>query len=637
MSDNSYLPISSYAAIGNTRTAALVGLDGCIDWCCFPDLDSPSVFAAILDARKGGRWRVALSGVRLGTQRYIPETNVLETRFEHDDATVIVTDFMPLEGSLVGVTSDPVDAAIYRLVKCERASATIEIDWSPRFDYARARTEIRQLAAGVFLASAGGESLVLNGVGGDVTITHDDYGPTLRARIDLAPGEQRALVMRYSDGAAVESHDDALHLLEETVEAWRAWVHTDERADYDLFTGKWRDHIVRSSLVLKLLTHRHTGAMAAALTTSLPEHIGGVRNWDYRYTWLRDSAFTAQALFAVEHRTEALDFLSFVERVSASKTREGFALQIMYGLHGETELQEMTLDHLEGYRGSRPVRIGNAAAKQRQLDVYGELVNAAYELVRFGGSIEPDLWSFLTAVVDAACDVWREPGEGIWEIRGAPRHYTFGKVMAWVAMDRAIRLAEQYSLEAPIERWRHTRSAVRECILTEGYDASVGAFVQSFGSTELDASNLLIPIVEFLPFDDPRVQGTLDRTLERLTHNGVVYRYLNEDGLPGSEGAFGLCTFWLISALALAGRRDEALELFEGMLSRANHVGLYAEEFDPRTNEFLGNFPQAFSHIGLINSALYLAHAERPVPDKPAPVGSAAHRVETGHDSGGAQ
>jgi GH15 family glucan-1,4-alpha-glucosidase len=631
-----YLPIEHYGAIGNLRTVALVGLDGSIDWCCLPELDRPSIFGAILDSKRGGRFRLAPAGRWGSEQRYLEATNVLETLFEAEGGRLSVTDFMPLHGSILGA-GDPLTAPeIHRIVQCEQGEVEVEVEWSPRFDYARAIPRIKPVTGG-FAAEANGEYLTLGGLPANVVeITRGDGGPALRARSRLVAGERLALVTRYGSQDARTDLDETLSALETTVHAWREWAHHCERPGECAFAGAWHPQVIRSGLALKLLTHPDTGAIAAAATASLPEEIGGVRNWDYRFTWIRDAAFTAQALFAIGHRAEALDFLNWAHRVCMVQGDGPAGLQIMYGLHGETELPEFELEHLEGYRGSRPVRIGNGAAKQRQLDIYGELLGSAYELVRMGRALDPPLMAFLSRVADQACEVWREPDYGIWEVRGGPQHFVYSKVMVWVALDRAVRMAERWGLPGRVGMWRRNRDAVRQTILAEGYDRKVGAFVQSFGSRALDASNLLIPIVEFLPFDDPRVQGTIDRTLEHLTENGLVYRYLADDGLPGGEGAFGLTTFWMVDALALSGRLDEAREMFEGVARRTNHLGLYSEEFDPRTGAFLGNFPQAFSHIGFINSALYLARAEGRTAPTPAPVGSREHGQETGHETGAA-
>jgi GH15 family glucan-1,4-alpha-glucosidase len=389
----------------------------------------------------------------------------------------------------------------------------------------------------------------------------------------------------------------------------------------------------RSGLALKLLTYPRTGAIAAAATTSLPEDIGGVRNWDYRYTWIRDASFTGQAFVALGHRKEAIDFLKWAEDVTRRDHEEGGKLHLMYTLDGKSEIPERELDHLEGYRESRPVRIGNGAAGQFQLDIYGELLDAAWEMARLGVEIDEELWRFLTSVADQACAQWNRPDYGIWEIRTQPRHFVYSKLMVYVALDRALRLADRFGLPADRERWTTTRDAVRKTILERGYNEERGAFVQAFGTTALDAANLLIPLMGFLPADDPRVQSTIDLYLEELTENGLVYRYRTDDeeaddGLEGHEGAFGLTTFWMVDALALSGRLDEACEMFEGLARRANHVGLYSEEFDPRSGAFLGNFPQAFTHIGFINSAIYIAHAEGKDIPSPAPLGTREERAE---------
>lgn len=475
----------------------------------------------------------------------------------------------------------------------------------------------------------------LGGLSHSARVT-DEHGPVLRDSFQLSAGQWHLLISRFDSDDTTSDLNAGHTALDQTCQAWRSWVKSSVFSEEQSFIGRRHGQLVRSGLALKLLTHRHTGAIAAAATTSLPEVIGGVRNWDYRFTWVRDAAFTAQALFALGHRAEAVEFLDFIQGVSHANDRDQFRLQIMYGLHGENDLSPITLPHLEGYRGSRPVRIGNAAATQMQLDIYGEIVNAGYELTRFAGKIDPQRWQFLAAVADRAAERWTEPDHGIWEMRGEPRHFTYSKVMVWVALDRAVRLAERLGLPGNVSHWRATRDQVCQAVLTKGYDADVGAFVQSFGSTALDAANLLIPTVEFLPFDDYRVQGTINQTLKHLTRNGLVYRYLNDDNLPGGEGAFALATFWMVDALTMSGRIDEAQQLFDGVADRANHLGLFAEEFDPRTGIFLGNFPQAFSHVGLINSALYLGGALGREHRAPAPMGSRAHRAEGGHDTGSA-
>lgn len=633
MSTSPYTPIEDYAAIGNLHTVALVGRDGSIDWCCLPHLDEPSVFAAILDHAKGGRFRVAPADSPPGTQRYIPDTNVLETTWETHDGHLTLTDFMPLRATIRGAGEPPTAPQIYRILRCERGEVTAEVEWAPRFDYARAATSVAN-ASGVVVASGGGATLTLAGLPPHADVALDAAMPTLRARFPMRAGEQIALLTWYGAGAPRWDVDDWRGALADTVNAWREWLHSREQSESHSFAGEWQGAVDRSGLALKLLTFPDTGAIAAAATTSLPEQIGGVRNWDYRYTWIRDASFTAQALVAIGHREEAVDFLGWTERLGMQTHSREPVLRVMYGLRGETDLREVVLPHLEGYRGSRPVRIGNAAAVQLQLDIYGEMLRAAAEILRHGGQIDSGLWAFLARVADEACDRWREPDNGIWEVRGGPRHFVYSKVMVWVALDRALRLAHRFGLHGDTGRWRRERRAIRAAVLAEGYDAQLGTFVQAFGSKALDAANLLIPTVGFLPWDDPRIHGTIDRTLERLTANGLVYRYVSGDGLPGNDGAFGLTTFWMVDALALTGRASEAREMFEGVARRANHVGLFSEEFNPHTGAFLGNFPQAFSHIGHINSALYIAAAEgggTPV----APLGTQREQAETkGHAAG---
>ena len=627
-SADGYLPIEHYGVIGNLRSAALVGMDGSIDWCCLPELDDPSVFGALLDTRSGGRFRVAAAGARRSGQRYHERSNVLQTWFETDGGRLTSTDFMPLCGSIVSRHDRPTPPTIHRLVACEAGEVDVEVEWSPRFDYARVAPRMRRVAGG-FEAETAGRRLSLVGLPPDVAVIAElGGGPAVHGRIRLRSGERLALVTRYGDGDTPADPESTLSALATTDRAWREWCDTASPPLEAALGGRWQPHLERSALALKLLTYPDTGAIAAAATTSLPEEIGGVRNWDYRFSWIRDAAFTAQALFAMGHRREAVAFLEWVEGICSEKVDRAFGMQIMYGLRGESRLPEIELGHLEGYRGSRPVRIGNGAAVQEQHDIYGELLSAAYELVRLGGSLDARLMTFLSHVARRACDAWRTPDHGIWEVRGGPRHFVYSKLMVWVALDRAVRMSERWGLAGDVARWRSEREAVREAILTQGFDERVGAFVQSFGSTALDAANLLIPVMEFLPANDPRVRATVDRTLELLTTDGLVHRYRTDDGLPGNEGAFGLATFWMVDALALSGRLEEAEELFDGMVARANHVGLYSEEVDVRSGAFLGNFPQAFTHVGLINSALYLARAEGRRVAAPAPLGTPEHRVE---------
>jgi pentatricopeptide repeat protein len=638
-----YTPIEDYGAVGNMRSVALVSRRGSIDWCCFPRLDAGSVFAAILDHRRGGRFRVAPASAARGAdeahgdQHYVKRTNVLVTRWDGGGARLSVTDFMPLDGR-VPDDGEPPPAVLYRVLRCEGGSLDVALEWSPRFDYARASMTI-EAGEGGYHAAAGDERLVLEGLPVHGRVEEDDDGqPVLRATFTLSDGDVVPLLCRYvEDGARVrlEEWEERQH---RTEHAWRQWLETRDEGQPCDFAGQWQPLVNRSGLAAKLVTYPKTGAIAAAATTSLPEEIGGVRNWDYRYAWIRDASFTAQAFVALGHRREAVQFLEWAENVSMQGGTEREKLHLMYSLYGETDLEEKELDHLEGYRESRPVRIGNKAAEQFQLDIYGELLSAAYELARLGVRIDELQWKFLTFVADQACSRWQEPDYGIWEVRAGKQHFVHSKLMAWVALDRAIRLADRFGLPGDVPRWRRTCDAVRASILEHGYDEERGAFVQYYGSQALDASNLVMSVVGFLPPDDPRIQSTIDRSLEELTENGLVFRYRpdqTDDGLPGHEGAFGLTTFWMIDALALSGRIDEARSMFDGMARRANHVGLYSEEIDPESGLFLGNFPQAFTHIGFVNSAVYIAHAEgRDIP-APAPLGSPSERHGDNGESGG--
>jgi GH15 family glucan-1,4-alpha-glucosidase len=604
----SYLPIADHTLIGNQHTAALVGADGTIDWCCFPELQDGSVFAAILDHRKGGHFRVAAVGSTTRSQHYIEHTGASVVSFEAPGGRLSVIDFMPIRGSIVGCGGAEAPAEIHRILHCEAGSVEVDVAWAPRFDYARGTTTIER-AEGGFIATGGGRRLVLAGVE-DGRVEAGEYGPEGRATVSMTAGQRLVLVTRYDSADTSVDAAASERMLRDTEQAWRDWTRVGGSDDDYGWAGAHLPLLYRSVIVLKMLTHPRTGAIAAAATASLPEWIGGVRNWDYRYAWIRDVSFTVQALIALGHAQEARDFVEFAERAAMDEDGSGHTVKLMYDMHGRMAPEEVELEHLEGYRESSPVRIGNGARDQTQHDVYGELIDCAHELVRRGEALEPDIYPFLSRLADQACEVRGEPDHGIWEFRGEAKHYTYSQLMIWVALDRAVRMADQYGLQGNVERWRTSRDALREDILERGYNAEVGAFVMYYGSRELDAANLRMPLLEFLPCSDPRVQGTIDRTLEQLTKNDMVYRYLMDDGLPGHEGTFGLCTFWMVQVLALSGRLAEARRIFEGMVARINPVGLYSEEIHPDTGEFLGNFPQAFTHVGLINAALYLAAAE---------------------------
>lgn len=623
------LPLSAYGAIGNLRTIALVGANGSVDWCCLPHLAAPSVFAALLDERRGGRFVVAPVSASLGELAYVEDTNVLCTRWRTERGVLRVMDFMPILGPLDEEAPPRARSELHRLVVCESGEVEVGVEWTPRLNYARGRTCVERTPGG-YLARQGSSLLSLSGLPQGHTPQGGREEPSVHVRIRLSAGERMALVTRWEAGPYHGTLISTERALEQTVACWRAWLHKARACSGREWARPWEPLVTRSELALKLLTLADTGAIAAAATTSLPETIGGVRNWDYRYVWIRDAAFTAQALVSLGHQREATRFLRWSEEVADIHGQDDKRLQIMYGLHGEAELPEEELPHLAGYRGSRPVRIGNGAAKQVQHDIYGELLTAAYEVVRNGHPLAPSQRRFLAALADETCQRWSEPDSGIWEMRKGPRHYTHSKLMCWAALDRALRLARQGVLEGDVARWRRECERIREVVLREGYNEERGTFVQSFNSRELDASSVLIPLQELLPCEDPRVQRTLDATLAHLTEGGFVRRYVTDDGLPGEEGAFGLTTFWLVDALALSGRREEAERIFEGMARSASPLGLYTEQLDPPTGALLGNMPQAFTHLGLINSALYLAHArgeELPVPPL---LGTAEHRRDRG-------
>jgi GH15 family glucan-1,4-alpha-glucosidase len=604
--------LEDYGIIGNLDTCALVGRDGSIDWCCFPHMEAPSLFAAILDTDWGGHFAVRPSGPFDSDQAYVGETNILRTAFRTSSGTVTLTDFMPAR---IVVEPEALHQAMFRKVTCDDGEVTLEIDFAPRFDYGRAETIITPTQSGA-LATGNHERVFLY-----APVEFEVVSGRATATRAIKAGESFWLLLRYGIDLAMKPGESE-RILEETLDFWGSWAHDCGGSPTCLFYGPWHGLVVRSGLILKLLTHHETGSIAAAPTTSIPEEVGGERNWDYRFNWIRDAAFSVQALFNLGHTEEAKRHLRwFIDICKSSPHPE--AIQIIYGMHGETDLLEEKLNHLSGYRNSRPVRIGNAAAGQTQLDIYGELINAFYETTRYGEGVTEEDWTSIKMIVDYVCKIWDTEDYGIWEVRSGPQHFVYSKLMCWVALDRGIKMAESKGYEAPLAVWARAKDEIRAAILDKGFSQKLNSFVQALGSESLDASNLLIPMMGFLPFDDGRVQGTIDATLENLTSDeGLVYRYVSGDGLRGQEGTFVLCTFWLVNALSLSGRVEEAEGIFMNVLKHISPSGLLSEEIDPRTGEQLGNFPQAFSHIGLINSAIYLGKAKGKAQMDPEPVGT---------------
>jgi GH15 family glucan-1,4-alpha-glucosidase len=586
-------PIEDYALLGDCETAALVGRDGSIDWLCWPRFDSPACFAALLGTPDHGRWKIAPAASEVRVQRrYRGDTLILETDFETADGAVTLLDFMPLRGS---------QSDLVRIVAGRRGRVAMATELVLRFDYGFTVPWVSKLddgsAYGALRAIAGPDMVLLRA---DVPL--HGRGLSTVGEFTVAAGETVAFVLTYSPshlepGPPVEP----VAALADTEAFWREWA---ARCTYD---GEWRDAVVRSLLTLKALTYRPTGGIVAAPTTSLPEQVGGTRNWDYRFCWLRDATLTLLALMDAGYYDEAAAWRDWLLRAAAGSPDQ---LQIMYGLAGERHLREWELPWLPGYENSRPVRIGNAAHSQRQLDVYGEVLDALYQARRGGLSASEEAGRLASALVTHLGKIWQEPDEGLWEVRGEPQHFTHSKVMAWVALDRAIRAVEEFGGTGPLDAWRLTRQRIHDEVCARGFDRDLGSFVQAYGSRQLDASLLLIPLVGFLPATDPRVVGTVAAIEQRLMDGGLVRRYdarLTDDGLPPGEGAFLACSFWLADNYVLMGRHADARALFERLLALRNDVGLLAEEYDPRSARLVGNFPQAFSHVGLVDTALNLA------------------------------
>jgi GH15 family glucan-1,4-alpha-glucosidase len=577
--------IEDYALIGDLRTTALVGRDGSVDWLCLPQTDSAACFAALLGSEEHGRWLICPSEpVRHVSRRYREGTLILETDFHTDSGVARVIDFMPLRNG--GAPQ------LVRLVEGLRGEVPMRMQFIARFDYGSLVPWVEHTADGI-LALGGANELHLSTT---VALRAEDLTTVASFSVREGMRERFSLMWfpSYGESPPVEDPDSALA---RTDAYWREW---SSRCTY---AGEWREPVLRSLITLKALTDQVTGAIVAAPTTSLPEDLGGVRNWDYRYCWLRDSVLTLDALLEGGYSEEALAFGGWALRAGAGDASK---VQIMYGTEGQRHLDELELDWLPGYEGSRPVRIGNAAAKQFQLDVFGEVAGVAYVTSMVTGAADHRSWPRIRALLEYLETAWSEPDDGIWEMRGPRRHFVQSKVMAWLAFDCAVRLVERFGLDAPLERWKRIRTQIHKEVCTNGYDEKRRTFTQYYGSKELDAAVLMIPIVGFLPGDDERVTGTIDAIHDGLGHDGFISRYSTvstDDGLPGSEGQFLACSFWLVTALALNGRSDEARRLFERLLSLGNDLELFSEEYDVAHQRLIGNFPQAFTHLTLVQAA----------------------------------
>ena len=586
--------IEDYGLIGDLQTAALVGRNGSIDWLCFPRFDSGACFAALLGDEDNGRWLLAPAGeVRRVERRYREHTLVHELDFHTDEGSVRVIDFMPPRG---------VDPDVVRIVEGLAGEVRMRMQLVIRFDYGWIVPWVRRIAEGARIAIAGPDALALQA---PVELYGENF--TTVAEFTVAAGERVPFTLTwFPSHHEAPAPIDPEQALEDTCDFWREWAGTCT------YNGHWREPVIRSLMVLKAMTYAPTGGIVAAPTTSLPEKLGGVRNWDYRYCWLRDATFALDALVDHGFIDEARGWRSWLLRAVAGNPDD---LQIMYGPAGERRLLELELDWLPGYEESRPVRIGNGASKQFQLDVYGEVLDVLHQARMRKLEQDEDSWALQRRLLESLEERWREPDEGIWEVRGPRRHFTHSKVMTWVGFDRGIKAVEDFGHEGPVNRWRELRAEIHAEVLSRGFDRELNSFVQSYESERLDASLLTIPIVGFLPPDDPRVRGTLEAIRRELYQDGFVQRYSHDeaaemvDGLPPGEGAFLLCTFWFIDNLALLGELDEAYELFGRMVALRNDLGLLSEEYDVELGRFCGNFPQAFSHIGLINTATILEAA----------------------------
>jgi GH15 family glucan-1,4-alpha-glucosidase len=601
-----YPNIADHGVIGDLQTAALVSTDGTIDWFCAPRFDSPSIFGSLLDAENGGHCRIRpIADDVVTRQLYLPDTAILVTRFMTEDGVGEVMDFMPIAGNKPSARH-----RIARLVRVVRGSMEFEFEIRPRFGYGQPAQRVDAATDNGIVFSGEGQTLTVHRVGDIIHHGKNRAGhlelddDALRMRGTLRAGETSGVLLE-TGGAAPErvTAADLDRMFRRTQKFWREWV------DRSTYRGRWREMVTRSAITLKLLTYAPTGAMVAAPTTALPEQIGGERNWDYRYTWVRDASFSVSALLGLGYDDEAEAFVEWLtDRVQESAGDESGPLKVMYRVDGSCDLEETTIDRLTGYRDSRPVRVGNGAENQLQLDIYGEAMDSIALAEAHGLRLSHATWTEVSRMLDWLCDNWESPEEGVWETRGGKQRFTFGRLMSWVALDRGIRLAQERGRPADIIRWRTQRDAIYQALMTEGWSTARHAFVQHAGTMVLDASLLVMPQTGFLSARDPLWLSTLNAMDDELVSDSLVYRYnpaASPDGLRGSEGTFTLCSFWYVDALSRSGRLDEARLTFEKMLTYANHLGLYAEEIG-LTGEQLGNFPQAFSHLALINAAVNL-------------------------------
>jgi GH15 family glucan-1,4-alpha-glucosidase len=620
-------PIAEYALLSDRHSAALVSRSGSVDWLCFPRFDSPSIFGRLLDS-EAGHWSIQTTTKAEVNRRYVDRTMVLESTLRTSSGAVTITDALATgSGNRGHDLGKGAPHLFVRSVTCIEGHVELSLEFVPRPEYGLVHPLLDAVDGGV-TAFGGADVLVLSS---PVDLAIDQDRSMASGVFQLSQGESAGFAVHHgkqADGVSpkVWSQSEIAERCEDTVSAWQSWSEL-----HQAYEGPWRDLVHHSGRVLQSLSFAPTGAICAAATTSLPEEIGGTRNWDYRYAWVRDASFTIQALWVAACPDEANEFFDYVTSSAAGSLDKDGDLQIMFGIGGERDLSERELTHLSGWRHSAPVRVGNGAWNQRQIDVYGELLGAVHRLAdhlfddsgRVGPTSGPDKWNappdlspasrrFFVQLADTAARRWKEKDQGIWEIRGEPRHFLYSKLMCWVALDRAVALADPLDAQARVEAWKGAQDQIRDAILTKGWSDRANAFAQSFGADDLDASSLMMPLVAFLPADDPRVLATIAATEERLTdERGLVYRYRSHDGLGGDEGTFLLCTFWLAQALAQAGQPARARTVFERAIAFVNDVGLLAEEIDPASGELLGNFPQAFSHIGLVNAAWAISESER--------------------------